>query len=81
MKRILLFAMAIIACVSMNAQGITTATVTGKITDEKGNELIGATVTALHVPSGSMYGNTTNVDGRFAIPGLRIGGLSRVLCR
>jgi hypothetical protein len=74
MKRILLFMMAFIAYISINAQGVTTASVTGKITDSKGEELIGATVTALHVPSGSLYGNTTNSDGRFAIPGLRVGG-------
>jgi outer membrane receptor for ferrienterochelin and colicin len=44
-----------------------------------GNEtVIGATVVAIHEPSGSRYGSVTNPDGRFHIQGMRVGGPYRV---
>ncbi len=46
----------------------------GRITDTNGDELPGATVVALHVPSGSRYGTVTRGDGRFNLTGLRVGG-------
>ena len=42
--------------------------------DESGETLIGATVVALHEPSGVSYGTTTRNDGRFNLPNLKIGG-------
>lgn len=58
-----------------SAQGVTTASIFGKLTDqETGDPLIGATVQAVHTPSGTTYGNVTDVDGYFRIPGMRVGG-------
>jgi hypothetical protein len=49
----------------------------GKVTD--GDEpLIGASVKATHQPSGTVYGAVSNVDGLFAIHGMRVGGPYRV---
>lgn len=53
---------------------VTTSFMSGKITDDKGEALIGATVLATHTPSGTRYGTTTNVDGSFNISSLRTGG-------
>ena len=39
-----------------------------------GEEAIGATVTAKHVPSGSVYRAVTNFDGRYTITGMKAGG-------
>ena len=55
-------------------QGVTSATIAGLITETGGEPLIGATVLALHEPSGSQYGTSTREDGRFTIPNVRIGG-------
>jgi len=55
-------------------QGVTSATIAGLITETTGEPLIGATVLALHEPSGSQYGTSTREDGRFTIPNVRIGG-------
>jgi outer membrane receptor for ferrienterochelin and colicin len=60
---------------AVSAQGVTTASIFGKITDaETGEPLIGATVQAVHTPSGTTYGNVTDIDGFFRIPGVRVGG-------
>src|SRR5688500_16126262 len=53
---------------------VTTSSITGTIRDAKGESVIGATVKATHEPSGTLYGNITNVDGRFVILNVRIGG-------
>lgn len=53
---------------------VTTATITGDITDNGGEPLIGATIVALNTATGTQYGTTTNVDGRFTLPNLRVGG-------
>ncbi|CAH1000042.1 hypothetical protein LEM8419_01230 [Neolewinella maritima] len=56
-------------------QGVTTSSIFGQITDgTNGEPLIGATVQAVHTPSGTTYGNVTDEDGFFRLPGLRVGG-------
>ncbi len=56
------------------AQGVTTSTMTGVVMDAQARTVPGATVTAVHVPSGSTYTAVTNSEGRFFIPGMRVGG-------
>ncbi len=56
------------------AQGVTTSSISGVVADDKGGELPGATVVAIHAPSGTRYGITTNTQGRFNLPAVRIGG-------
>ena len=53
---------------------VTTATMTGVVKDNSGGVLIGATVVATHVPSGSTYGVVTLDNGRYTIPNMRVGG-------
>jgi len=56
------------------AQGSTTSGINGRILGTNGESLPGATVIAIHVPSGSMYGAITNDKGWYAIQGMRVGG-------
>lgn len=58
---------------SLHAQ-VTTASLNGTVVDENGEALIGATVEAIHQPSGTRYGTTTRVDGGYNLPNMRVGG-------
>jgi outer membrane receptor protein involved in Fe transport len=74
MKKLLLSTLLLLLCVvTMHAQ-VTTSSITGSVRDSRGEALIGATVRATHGPSGTTYGATTNVEGRYNIPNVRIGG-------
>jgi hypothetical protein len=59
-------------------QGATTSALTGRIVDAKGASLTGATILAIHVPSGTHYGAITNNTGLFTIQGMRPGGPYKV---
>ncbi|MEO1055115.1 MAG: carboxypeptidase regulatory-like domain-containing protein [Bacteroidota bacterium] len=59
-------------------QGVTTAGMSGKVKDIKGEALPGATIIAVHTPSGTQYGNVTDVEGFFRIPNMRVGGPYKV---
>ncbi|MBB6498254.1 TonB-dependent receptor [Pedobacter cryoconitis] len=78
MKKSLLFKIVVIifafvgTVLSADAQ-VTTAAMTGVVKDSKG-PLPGASVKAIHVPTGSVYTTTTNGDGRFTIANMRVGG-------
>ncbi|WP_197076902.1 TonB-dependent receptor [Hymenobacter terrenus] len=56
------------------SQGVTTAAMSGLITDNKGEGLPGATVIAIHTPTNTPYVAPTNSNGRFNIPNMRVGG-------
>jgi Carboxypeptidase regulatory-like domain len=56
------------------SQGVTTANIAGVVKDASGAVLPGVTITAVHLPSDTTYTATTQGDGRFNIPGMRIGG-------
>ncbi|MEI6739248.1 MAG: carboxypeptidase regulatory-like domain-containing protein [Gemmatimonadaceae bacterium] len=52
---------------------VTTGAMTGTVSTERG-ALAGARVMAVHEPSGTTYQATSRADGRFTIPGMRVGG-------
>ena len=62
-----------IGTATMMAQ-VTTSTLTGKITETDGQPLPGATIVATHVPSGTLYGASANIQGQYSIQGMRPGG-------
>ncbi len=67
--------LALLLPLGLVAQGVTTASMTGQLNDAAtGEALIGATVQAVHQPSGTVYGNVTDEEGFFRIPGMRVGG-------
>ena len=58
----------------LRGQSVTTAGFNGVITDNEGNPIAGATVVAVHNPTGTLFTTTTGGDGGFIIPGVRVGG-------
>src|SRR5438477_806937 len=60
------------------AQGVTTASITGVVKDAQGAVVPGVTVVAVHQPSGTSYEAVSQADGRFYIPGMRVGGPYKV---
>jgi hypothetical protein len=56
------------------AQGVTTGSVSGVVTNAQKQPVAGATVIAIHEPSGTSYETTTRTDGRYSIPNMRVGG-------
>lgn len=72
MKRLLFIALCACSSFYLFAQE-TTSQILGSVSDGK-TGLSGASVVALHTPTGTKYSTTTRKDGRFNLAGLRIGG-------
>lgn len=72
----MLFLVSLLLTFSLTAMAqITTSSLAGKVTiGETSEEVIGATVQAVHEPSGTRYATVTNSAGRFTIQGMRTGG-------
>lgn len=56
------------------SQGVTTGSIQGKVQDSSGEMLPGANIVATHEPSGTRYGAVSNLEGRFVLPNMRVGG-------
>lgn len=65
---------ALLVTAPLYAQGVTTSSISGVVRDDQGLAIPGVSVTARHEPSGTTYDAVTNEDGRFNIPGMRVGG-------
>ena len=72
-SRLLMAALASATTICVSAQ-VTTSALSGQVIDELKEPVIGATVVAVHEPSGTSYGAVTNIDGRYTIQGMRTGG-------
>lgn len=78
MKRIRTIVCLIAVCASwpagqLYAQGVTTGSITGLVVNDQKQPIVGAEVVAIHEPSGTVYETVTRTDGRFSIPGMRVG--------
>lgn len=71
MRSFYLVAIMLMLAAVVNAQ-VTTASMSGKISSGA-EPIIGATIMAVHESSGTRYGAITNIDGRYAIEGMRTG--------
>ncbi len=56
------------------AQGVTSGSIAGIVKDAQGLAIPGASITAVHEPSGTTYEGFAQADGRFSIQGMRVGG-------
>ncbi len=61
--------------VTYSAYGqVTNSQMSGSVIDGSGEPLIGATVVAVHTPTGTNYGTVTGVSGEYSIANMRVGG-------
>lgn len=72
-RAVLVFSLVLMTGISSFAQ-ITTASISGKVSEQNGESILGVAVLATHTPSGSAYWAVTNTDGRYTIQGMRTGG-------
>ncbi len=79
MRKFYLMIAALLVTAISFAQGVTTSSIGGKITDNNGEPLLGASIVATHVPSGTTYGTATDFDGFYRISGMRTGGPYRIV--
>ena len=74
LQKLSLFLAFLLLSYTVFSQGSTTSSMTGRIVDNNGQPLPGATIVAVHEPSGTQYGIVTNTEGFFNLQGMRIGG-------
>jgi len=60
--------------VNVMAQGTTTSSLNGRVLDGNGEPIPGATVIAVHGPTGTEYGNSSDFNGYFRIANMNAGG-------
>ena len=59
---------------------VTTSSINGTVTDEQGQPLIGATLKAVHLPTGTIYAISTLKTGKYTLNGMRVGGPYEIEC-
>jgi len=65
----------LVLCAALPAAAqVTTGSLSGLVVDQSAAPVPGATVTAVHTPTGTVYTAVTQSDGGFRIPNVRVGG-------
>lgn len=75
-KKCFLTLMSVILFSAASIAQVTTSGILGYVNEKANPEepVIGASVVAIHNPSGTRYGTVTNMKGRYSIQGMRTGG-------
>ena len=77
MKHLIRFALSLVAVFALGTAAgaqVTTGSLNGTVQNEAMAGVPGASVIAIHLPSGTTYETTTRSDGRFVIINMRVGG-------
>lgn len=77
-KRVLIAAIAFAGFGAVHAQ-VTTSNMTGIVTQADGKTNSGATITATHIPSGTVYSAKVNSSGNYNLANMRVGGPYKVV--
>jgi hypothetical protein len=77
-KKILSLLVALLCVTTLVNAQVTTSSIAGVLKQPSGEALAGATITAIHLPSGTKYQTASTKSGSFTLPGLRAGGPYRV---
>ncbi|HEX8357814.1 MAG TPA: carboxypeptidase-like regulatory domain-containing protein, partial [Segetibacter sp.] len=79
LKRILVAVFTALLLPLMPFAQVTTSSMSGAVLTNSGEPLVGATVTATHQPSGTVYTTTSKNSGQYTIPNMRPGGPYRIV--
>jgi len=74
MRKIITLFIAFMAITGFSFAQVTNSSISGTVKQSNGEALGGATVTAVHVPSGTKYQTVCTKTGTYTLPGLRSGG-------
>ncbi|WP_041495283.1 TonB-dependent receptor [Nonlabens marinus] len=72
--QIFLFLGIILSSMAAMGQGVTTSSINGRVLEGENQPLLGATVIAVHTPTGTKYGSVTDFEGYYRINNMRVGG-------
>ncbi|MDR0294843.1 MAG: carboxypeptidase regulatory-like domain-containing protein [Prevotellaceae bacterium] len=72
-KRLAMLSMALVLCGTVMAQ-VTTSSMSGRVSETGGLAVVGATVQAVHVPTGTQYYAVTDGQGNYRLANMRPGG-------
>jgi len=75
---VFLFAGLLALPAQLGAQGVTSSSLGGVVTDASGNPVVGADITAVDTSSNTRYTSVTRAGGRWDIPNVRTGGPFRI---
>lgn len=73
MKKLLTLFIFFFTC-SLSFSQVTTSSIKGVVSDETSSGFPGANVVVFHTPTGTTYGAATDIEGRFNLVNLRVGG-------
>ncbi|AZQ45159.1 TonB-dependent receptor [Nonlabens ponticola] len=59
---------------TMLGQGVTTSSINGRVLEADNEPLLGATIIAVHTPTGTRYASVTDIEGYYRINNMRVGG-------
>jgi hypothetical protein len=74
LKRILVLLTCVYAAGSSLFAQVTTSSMTGVVNDNSNQPMVGATITAIHQPTGTKYATVSRSNGNFNIQDMRPGG-------
>lgn len=74
MKKTILLSFFLSLLVISGFSQVTTSTISGIVKDQKNEVLVGATIYAVHKPTGTEYKTVTNKLGTYVLPAIRVGG-------
>lgn len=74
LKRVFMMLLLLPVSIMIFGQGATTSGINGRVLDSAGQPMPGASVVAIHVPSGTQYVTTADVKGNYRILNMRVGG-------
>ena len=72
--QIFLFLGIILSSLASMGQGVTTSSINGRVLEGENEPLLGATIVAIHTPTGTTYGSVTDIEGYYRINNMRVGG-------